>query len=86
MTIWLADAHAHVQRLVSVVKMATVPEEFTNKDQGSFMRVFFVGRRDSMQRIYINVFFFTVGSVCRVKRFATESRNSLNDVRKSQMI
>jgi hypothetical protein len=26
MTVWGADAHAHVQRLVSVVKMATVLE------------------------------------------------------------
>jgi hypothetical protein len=29
-------------------------------------------------------FLFTVGSVCRVKRFTTVSRNSLKDVRKSQ--
>jgi hypothetical protein len=29
---------------------------------------------------------FGVGSVCRVKRFTTGSRNSLRDVRKSQMI
>jgi hypothetical protein len=29
---------------------------------------------------------FTVGGVYRVKRFTTGSRNSVNDVRKSQMI
>jgi hypothetical protein len=29
---------------------------------------------------------FMVGSVCRVKRFATEPRNPLKDVRKSQMM
>jgi hypothetical protein len=29
---------------------------------------------------------FTVGSVCRVKRFTTASRDSLKDVRKSQMM
>jgi hypothetical protein len=29
---------------------------------------------------------FTVGSICRVKRFTTEWRNSLKDVRKSQMM
>jgi hypothetical protein len=31
-------------------------------------------------------FLFTVGSVCRVKRFKIGSRNSLKDVRKSQMM
>jgi hypothetical protein len=40
-----------------------------------------------MQRIFIkNSFLFTVGSVSRVKRFITGSRNSLKDVRKSQMM
>jgi hypothetical protein len=29
MTVYLADAHAHVQRLLSVVNMATVLEEYT---------------------------------------------------------
>jgi hypothetical protein len=31
-------------------------------------------------------FMFTVGSVCRVKWFANESRKSLKDVRKLQMM
>jgi hypothetical protein len=31
-------------------------------------------------------FLFMVGSVCRVKRFTTGSRNSVKDVRKSQMM
>jgi hypothetical protein len=40
-----------------------------------------------MQRIFIKeCFLFTVGSVCRVKRFTTVSINSLKDVRKSQMM
>jgi hypothetical protein len=40
-----------------------------------------------MQRIFMKkCFLFTVGSVCRVKRFTTGSRNSLKDVRKSQMM
>jgi hypothetical protein len=40
-----------------------------------------------MQRIFINkCFLFKVGSVCRVKRFTTGSRNSLKDVRKSLMM
>jgi hypothetical protein len=41
-----------------------------------------------MQRILLikNCFLFTVESVYRVKRFKTESRNSLKDVQKSQMM
>jgi hypothetical protein len=40
-----------------------------------------------MRRIFIiKCFLFTVGSVCRGKRFTTGSRNSLKDVRKSQMM
>jgi hypothetical protein len=31
-------------------------------------------------------FLFTVGSVCRLMRFTTGSRNSVKDVRKSQMM
>jgi hypothetical protein len=38
-------------------------------------------------KIFIKkTFVFTVGSVCSVKRFAVGSRNSLKDVRKSQMM
>jgi hypothetical protein len=33
MTVKVADAHAHVQRLVSVVEMATVLEECTAEEQ-----------------------------------------------------
>jgi hypothetical protein len=40
--------------------------------QRSIVR-FFCGQKDSMQRIFITkCFLFTVGSVCRVKRFAAE--------------
>jgi hypothetical protein len=40
-----------------------------------------------MQRIIINKSsVFTMGSVCRVKRFTTGSRNSLEDDRKPQMM
>jgi hypothetical protein len=34
----VADTHAHVQRLVSVVKMATVFEKCTTEDQPSVLR------------------------------------------------
>jgi hypothetical protein len=35
MTVYVADAHGYVQKLVSVVKMATVLEECTTEDQRS---------------------------------------------------
>jgi hypothetical protein len=66
----VANEHAHVQRMVSVVKMATVLEECTNEEQRSVVR--FCGQKDSMQRILIKkCFLFTVGSVCRIKRFTS---------------
>jgi hypothetical protein len=40
-----------------------------------------------MQRIFIKKCVqFKVGSVCHIKRFTTEPRNILKDVRKSQMM
>jgi hypothetical protein len=44
MTAYVAKAHMHVQRLVSVVKMATVLEEYNIERQRSAM-CFFVGKR-----------------------------------------
>jgi hypothetical protein len=68
------DVHARVQWLVSVVKKATVLEECTIEEQRCFC-----GQNDSMQRIFIKKYFlFTVGTVYRVKRFATGSRNVAN--------
>jgi hypothetical protein len=37
-TVEVADSHAHVQRLVSVVKMATVLEEYNTEEQRPVMR------------------------------------------------
>jgi hypothetical protein len=54
--------------LVSVVKMATVLEKYTTEEQRSV--VHFYGQKDSMQSIFIKkCFLFTVGNICRVKRF-----------------
>jgi hypothetical protein len=36
--IYVADTHAHVQMLISVVKMATVLEEYTTEEQSSVVR------------------------------------------------
>jgi hypothetical protein len=38
MTVWVADAHAHVQRLVSIVKMVTVLEKYATEEQRSVVR------------------------------------------------
>jgi hypothetical protein len=70
MTVKAADAHAHVQRLVFVAKMATVLECVLLKIC-VLLCVFFCGQEDSMQRIFIKkCFLFTVGSVCSVKQFS----------------
>jgi hypothetical protein len=44
MAVYVADAHARVQRLVSVVKMAIMLEDCTAEEQRSVMR-FSVGKR-----------------------------------------
>jgi hypothetical protein len=44
-TVQVEDAHAHVQKPVSVVKIANVLEEYTTEEQRSVVCVFFVGRR-----------------------------------------
>jgi hypothetical protein len=44
MIVQVADTHAHVQRLVSIVKMATVLEECITEEQRPLMR-FSLGKR-----------------------------------------
>jgi hypothetical protein len=39
MTVYVADEQAHVQRLVSVVKLATVLEGYTTEEQRPVVRV-----------------------------------------------
>jgi hypothetical protein len=39
MTVYVADAHAHVLRLVSVAKMVTVLEECNTEEQRSVVRL-----------------------------------------------
>jgi hypothetical protein len=77
--------HAHVQKLVSVVKMAIVLEKCTTEEQRSAALLLWAKGLNA--KIFIKKYFlFTVRSVCRVKRFTTGSINSLKDVRKSQMM
>jgi hypothetical protein len=60
--------HAHVQMLVSVVKMVPMLEGCISEEQCFLVR--FCGQKDSMQRIFIKkCLLFTVGSVCRIKWF-----------------
>jgi hypothetical protein len=49
MTVLVADAHAHVQSLVSVVKMATVLEEYSTEEQRSVVH-FSVSKRAQCER------------------------------------
>jgi hypothetical protein len=39
MTVYVADAHVRVQRLVLVLKMATVLEAYTTEEQRSLVRL-----------------------------------------------
>jgi hypothetical protein len=76
----------HGQTLVSVVKMATMLQEYTTEEQhpGVF---FFCVQKDSMQRIVIKIcFLFMVGSVCSIRKLTTGSINSLKDIQKFQMM
>jgi hypothetical protein len=69
----------------SVDKVATVLEGVLPKS--SVLLCVFCEQKDSVQIIFIKkCYLFKVGSVCRVKRFITGSRNSLMDIRKSQMM
>jgi hypothetical protein len=75
MTVYVADAYARVQRLVLVIKMATVLEVYITEEQRSVVGLY--GQKDSMRRRFMKkCFLFTAGSVYRVKLFTTGSRNS----------
>jgi hypothetical protein len=59
--------------------MAAVLEEFYTEEQRSVLRFFGV-QKDSVQRIFIKkCFLFTVGSVCRLKRFHLGGRRFADD-------
>jgi hypothetical protein len=65
--------------------METVLEECNTEEQRSVVR--FLWGKNSMQRILVEkCFLFTLGSVCRVKRFTTGSIDLLKDVRKKQIM
>jgi hypothetical protein len=75
MTVKVAHKHAHVQRLVSVVKMATILEECITEEQRSVVR-FFCGQNDSIQRIFTKkCVLFVVEYVCSVQYSTNGSIN-----------
>ena len=58
--------------------MATVFEVYAPEEQGPLVR--FLWQKNSMQRIFIKKsFLFTVGSVCRVKRFTAGGKPFADD-------
>jgi hypothetical protein len=68
--------HAHVQSLVSVVKMATMLEVCTTEEQ-CFVLHFLWAKGLNAKDIHEEMFLIMVASVCHVKQFATGSINSL---------
>jgi hypothetical protein len=85
MTVQLADAHALVQKLVLVVKMATVLEDVQPKNSGFFC-VFLWTEGLNAKDIHKEMFPVYGGNYFLLNRFTIGSRNSLNVVRKSQMM
>jgi hypothetical protein len=68
--------------LLSIVKMATVLEEYNSEEQCCV--VHYLWPKGLMQRILVNKYLlFTVRNVCLLKRVETGSRNSPKNVRKS---
>jgi hypothetical protein len=78
-------ARAHVQRLVSVVKMATLLEECNTERQRSVMR--FLWTKGFYTKDIHKGMFSVCGGKC-LSRIAVQNRlkNSLRDVRKLQMM
>jgi hypothetical protein len=86
MTVQVADAYAHVQMLVSVVKMATVLEEFINEEQRSVVR-FSRKKGLNAKDIHREIFPFYDGKCWSPKAVhIAGSGISLKDLRKSQMM
>jgi hypothetical protein len=52
----VADTHVHVQRVVSVVKMATVLEDCITEEQHSVVCFFFVGKGLGAKDIHKEMF------------------------------
>jgi hypothetical protein len=62
MTVYVADAHAYIQKLISVVKMMTVLEECTTEEQSS-IELFLWVKGSNAKNIY-KVVFPVLGGKC----------------------
>jgi hypothetical protein len=78
-------AHAHIQRLISAVKIATMLEECTTEEQRSVVR-FLLAKGLNALDIHKEMFPVYDGNCLSLKRFKTGLRNSLKEVRKSQLM
>jgi hypothetical protein len=70
--------HAHVHRLVSVVKMATVLEECITEEQSTIV-LFFWGKKTQCKGYSLRNISCYVGKFCRVKRFHLGVRRFADD-------
>jgi hypothetical protein len=69
MIVYVADAHAHVQRLDSVTKMATVLEECTKEEQLLFCVVFLWTKGLTANEIHKKMF-LVYGGKCLSRKAA----------------
>jgi hypothetical protein len=69
MTVYVAEAHAHVQRLVSVDKMATVFEEYIIEEERCFVRLGGGGAEEGVKAKDIHKEMFPIyGGKCLLHR------------------
>jgi hypothetical protein len=68
MKVWVVYSHAHVQRLVSAVKMAVVLEGCTTEAKRSFVRFFFFVGKVTQCKGY------SQRNVSHVKRFSLSGK------------
>jgi hypothetical protein len=66
--------------------MSTVLEECTTKEQLSVVLFFLWAKGFNSKDIRKELFLFEVGSVCSVRQFTAGTKDSLKDIRKSQMM
>jgi hypothetical protein len=75
MIVKVSDAHALVQKLVSVVKLASVLERCPTEEQRSCILHFFLAKGLNSEDIHKEMFPVCGGSVCLVKRLKTGWKN-----------
>jgi hypothetical protein len=78
MTVYVADAHAHVQKVVLVVRMATVISECSIDEQHFVVRKLWA-KELSAKNNHKEI--FTMGSVYRVKWFSLGRKRFADNVK-----